>query len=279
MLLRCFPRDQGHGRDSFKPAISRHAQMVKDRGIGNEKYEHFEKHNWCVLTGVISGSSLSLIEEYVETKKRDGSFSQQPMFRHIRDGKVSHDEKRRMHDCVLDWLLYNLIRVPIMLALAQIGLLMVVGSVIGRVAQVVAHIESTGGGGNQSFHSDFDTSLAALWGDEWGFSVIVSTHDDCEVDIISNTWGGETDDDIRNLAASGHVKKVKLERGSCLIMGPGLVHRGVAYVTHNVRLFLAFLCGKSLEADFSHTYGLDDIRDEQEKAKIFEKHLVVVKEG
>lgn len=250
--------------------------MLRGRTKPSAEYEHFAAHNWCVLDNVLSQSDVDLIEEYVDHKKETGSFPQEKLFKHFSDEKIEHDEKRRMFDCASDWVLYNLIRIPVTLALARHGLLLVVGSILCRAAHIVTHIESLAGGVNQSWHSDFDELLAGYFWDHFGISVLVATSDDCEVDFISDTWGGESDDDIKHLAALGKVKKVKLKKGQCLCMGSGLLHRGVAYKSTNVRLFLAFLVGKSCEADFSHTYGLDDIKDEQKKEEFFMKFLDTV---
>lgn len=105
---------------------------------------------------------------------------------------------------------------------------------------------------------------------EFGINVLIGAIEGSEVEIISETYGSEEQADLEKLVHDGHVKKIFLERGQCLVMGPDLRHKGVGYIERNVRLFLDFLVRRSFRASFSSMYDLDDIS----KEKIFVKYVL-----
>lgn len=266
--------------DCFKAASEKHAAAVaeKARIDGVEvttEYEHFKEHNYAVICNVVSLFNLALVQAYVRKKEEKEYVKKEPMFNHVEDEKVVNDEKRKLFNCAKDWVLFTLIAVPVTLALATHGFLLIAGSMVTRTAKVVTFIESIGGGTNQSWHTDFDSRLASFFGNAFGLSVLLATSDDSEVDIISNTWGNETDDEIHELIREGNLKKIKLQKGSILLMGSGLRHRGCSYEAKNVRFFLAFLAVNSVFASFFHTYRLDETSDEKSRESFYNSNLVV----
>jgi len=220
---------------------------------------------------------LDLIEKYISLQNPVGKYKKHDMFKSMAKKKVVHDKERKLVNCGLDWILYFLIAVPVTLALARHGFLVIIGGLV-RIAKVVTYIESFGGGDpkeerDQSWHTDFAGYLSEHFGDQFGISVLVGGSEGSEVHIIDGTFGGEDNDTLQDMVNKGHLKKIVLERGELLIMGPGLRHKGIGYLKRNVRLFLAFLGGRSVGASFFDTYSLDDVVDEKNICDYFAKVL------
>ncbi|CAN0159343.1 unnamed protein product [Ectocarpus fasciculatus] len=109
---------------------------------------------------------------------------------------------------------------------------------------------------HQAFHEDFAPFMARDFGVEFGISVIVGCTEGSVVHIIPKTYGGYRANEIEAMIEAGKVEAVELKRGEALVMGPGLIHRGVGYNTRNSRLFVAFLAGASKVASFLNTYSV-----------------------
>lgn len=247
---------------------------MKETGKFGSTAEHFSKNNFAVVDDTISIWLLDLIETVVQARQDVpkgkinpvGNLKKQPMFQHLVNGKSTTDENRKLIDCSKDWILYNLIAFPVSRKLEVLGFLMTRDSSKSRLAKVVTYIESIVGTKareareerDQSWHTDFSSLLAKYFGEEFGVTVLVGATEDSEVHVLAGTVGLESDEQLNQFVLDGKAKKVVLKRGSCLVMGPGLRHKGVGYDKRNVRLFVAFMVGKSLGASFGSTYDLDD---------------------
>lgn len=260
---------------SYKDAIEEHGKLLGKAGI---EAKDFLKDNFTVVDGAIPIWLLHLIEKVVTARCElpKGSVNplgnpvKRPIFQYLVDGKSTKDDNRKTIDCGRDWILYNLIAFPVSRKLQVLGFLMTAGGPESRIAKVVTYIESIVGKNadeprekrDQSRHTDFSSLLAKYFGKEFGISVIVGATEGSEVHLIAGTFGLESNNDLRQLVMDGRVEKVVLSVGQCLVMGPGLRHKGVGYNKRNVRLFLAFMVGRSVGANFGHTYDLDDIATE-----------------
>lgn len=71
------------------------------------------------------------------------------------------------------------------------------------------------------------------------------------MDVVRGTFGGEYDVDDKC-----EWETIRLAPEPTLAMNPGLKHRGMSYLTGNIRFFIAFLVGKSIGSDFTQTYNL-----------------------
>lgn len=239
----------------------------------------FFKNNFTVVDGAIPIWLLDLIEAVVTARREVpkgkinpvGNLIKHPMFQYLVKGESVTDENRKLIDCGEDWILYHLIAFPVSRKLEVLGFLMTADSSKSRIAKVVTYIESIVGkkarepreNRDQSWHTDFSSLLAKFFGEEFGISVLVGATEGSEVHVIAGTFGLESNEKLEELVNNGKVVKVFLRRGQCLVMGPGLRHKGVGYDKRNVRLFLAFLVGKSLGASFGSTYDLSDIAAEK----------------
>lgn len=180
------------------------------------------------------------------------------MFTRVYDDDVEHDESRTLVNCRYHSVMWYLISCFVTHVMATHGFLMVVGKNFQRVARVVTYIESLGGPLSkvQSMHEDFCNAMAGFFQHEFGFSVLVSCLGGSIVDIIEDTYGQPVTPEFERQ----HFKQIRLKQGQGLIMGSGLRHRGMAYSKRNVRLFLAFLAGKSEGASFSATYNVQGFK-------------------
>ena len=258
---------------SYKPFHEAHSKDVEENlGIKTDEAKKFAESNYCRIKGVVAIWILDLIEEYMGKRGTGGRFKKEDMFTGVVNDKVRHNKTRQMFNCAHDWIMFFLIAAPVTLALAKHGLLHMVGSSQKRSAQVITYILSPKKPGNpklryQSWHEDFAHYLAEYFEHEWGLSVLIGGLDGSVVDVISGTYGGETVEQIQDMIKNGKFEKICLERGECLVMGGGLVHRGVGYVIRNSRLFVAFLGGLSRAASFFNTYNIDSIYTRQSKRK------------
>lgn len=224
-----------------------------------------------MVKGAVAVHVLDVIEDLVKMRGNRGRFKKTEMFRKVVDDEVYHDRTRQMFNCSLDWVMYFLIAVPVTLALMKHGLLHMASSVEMRSARVVTYIVSPKRSGepmtrHQAWHEDFAHYLASFFKAHFGISVLVGCTEGSEVHIIPESFGGADDNADRKIA-EGTFKTVKLERGEALVMGPGLVHRGVGYNLRNSRLFLAFLGAASKTASFLNTYNVFNINTGRRETK------------
>lgn len=264
-MLSTKKEDNLHFSDeSYKKHCKAQADYVRDvLKINTPESVQMGEENYCTVKGVIGVHVLDLIEDLNKKRGSRGRFSKGPMFRKVVDDKVYHDDTRQMFNCALDWVMYFLIAVPVTLALLKHGLLHMVGSTDKRAASVVTYIVSPKRRGeantrHQAWHEDFASYLASYFKAQFGISVLVGCVEGSVVHIIPGSYGGK-DDVVDDLIAAGKFTTIELERGEALVMGPGLVHRGVGYTARNSRLFLAFLGGLSKAASFLNTYNVFNI--------------------
>lgn len=223
---------------------------------------------------------LDLFEEVLQAREKIEKGSSNPVGRHIKypmfkdlvNNKTPGDVNRKLVKCEKDWILSGLMIYPVTVKLDAHGFLSTPDETKKRAAKVLTFIESIVDAAvaeepkekrDQSLHGDFDALLAKFVGDEFGLSVLVAGTANSVVDVISDTVGLESDDDLRRLVINGYAQEVVLDRGSCLVVGPGCRHKGRGYDERNVRLFLAFLVGRSCAASFKSTYSLDDVKKER----------------
>lgn len=250
---------------SYKNYHDAYSKDVEEElGIETEEAKHFALWNYCCIKGVVAVWILDLIEAYMKKRGTGGKYKKEDMFTGVVNDEVEHSKTRQMFNCAHDWVMFFLIAAPVTLALAKHGLLHIVGSSTKRSAQVVSYIISHKTPGNpskrfQSYHEDFASYLASYFKHQWGISVLVGGLEGSMVDLVSGTFGGETVEELDAIRKTGGYKRVKLERGECLVMGAGLVHRGVGYSIVNSRLFVAFLGGLSSTASFFNTYNIESV--------------------
>lgn len=70
---------------------------------------------------------------------------------------------------------------------------------------------------------------------------------------MRRSYGGTFTKGMKRLRHTVHLRK-----GEALVLGSGLRHRGCMYTKRNVRLFLAFVVGRSDGASFEATYNVQD---------------------
>lgn len=275
---------------SYKDFVQAHSALVQQRlGTLSPEAKEFQEKNFAVIDKVIRCWVLDLVEEVVRARDEVpkgkvnplGRPKRQPLFKYLVKNKTTKDENRRMIDCGADWILYSLVAFPVTRKLEPHGFLMTADVSKARKAKVVAYVESMVGNSpdeprefrDQSWHTDFDCTLASFFGMEFGISGLVGATQGSEIHVMTHTTGLETPHERKKLALNGHVEKVVLERGSMLLMGPGLRHKGVGYDQRNVRLFLAFLVGKSCKASFGDTYSLDDVTGEKFFVRVVKRYF------
>ena len=274
-LLALTKKEDKHATstESYRKVCKEQADYVRDvLGIVTPESIQMAKDNYCLVKGVIGVHVLDLIEDLNKKRGNKGRFKKEAMFRKVVDDEVHHDGTRQMFNCALDWVMYFLIAVPVTLALFKHGLLHMVGCLEEmRAASIVTYIVSPKKGGDamtrhQAWHEDFASYLASFFGTQFGISVLVGCVEGSEVHIIPESFGGD-DPVVDKKIADGKYTVIKLERGEALVMGPGLVHRGVGYTVRNSRLFLAFLGGASKTASFLNTYNVFNINTGRRERK------------
>lgn len=191
----------------------------------------------------------------------DSDLKEEDMFRKTYGEEVKYDSSRTMINCAKCGVLWILISSWATVVMASHGFLMVVGSSLTRVARVVTYIESKAEGSKvQAFHEDFFNAMAGWFGHEFGFSVLVSCLGDSIVDVIEKTYGQP----VSKKFHEENFVQVHLKQGQALILGSGCRHRGMRYSKRNVRLFIAFLVGKSSGASFGATYNVQSFKKKAE---------------
>lgn len=245
-----------HGGDSYKPAVEALCTKIDEAGMGTAASRCLRANNYCVVQ-MLPVWLCCLIERF----RADPRFPEidphhkapEKMFRtsHGRDD-IDYDEDRRLINCAYCGVLWILISSWTTLVMASYSFLMVVGTSVTRLARVVTYIESGAEGRRQCLHDDFSNVVAGWFGHEFGFSVLISCFGGSKIDVIEGTFGRPAS---RAFERENFVQ-IHLKQGQALIVGPGCRHRGCAYSERNVRLFLAFLVGRSNGASFSQTYNL-----------------------
>lgn len=242
--------------DTYKDSHDAFAEMVEEAGIKTNASQCFKKENFAVVRVFPAWAC-----NFVERMRGNETCVKEDMFTKTYGKEVKHDSSRTLINCAEHLLLWLLISSFVTLALARHGFLMVVNSTKRRVAMVVTYIESVGEkeckpgvkSSTQAWHEDFCQALAGFFQHEFGLSVLVSCLGGSKVDIVRRSYGEEFTKRMKR-----HRFTVHLEQGEALIMGSGLRHRGCKYTERNVRLFLAFLVGKSEGAPFVATYNVQD---------------------
>lgn len=242
---------------SYKEALDRHARMIRGSGNVSEASECFARDNYAVVQAIPLWI-LSLMEILVACSCFFLQLS--PMFTKSVNGKVKHDRTRQMATLDKNWVMWYLIVTPLTKALAPLGFLDVVSSPLRRVAKVVTYIVSSGGADSskQGWHLDFPQNMASHFADHFPISVLVAGSEESRVDIIPGTCGDEDNSTLEELESS-KAKTIVLNKGQALVMGPGLRHRGLAYTEKNIRLFAAFLVGRSAGSSFENTYDVENV--------------------
>lgn len=266
LCLICFVQEDAEFSPvSFEAACRRHAEHVRTTlKINTDESKLFAKSNYCLIRGAIPIVILDIIEEYMRKRGGGGRFRKEDMFTKVVNEKVQHDKTRQLFNCAFDWVMFFLIATPVTLALAMHGVLHMVGGGF-RTAKIVTYIVSNKRTGDhtkrhQAWHEDFADYLANHFGDHFGISVLVGCLEGSEVHIIPGTYGGKPSNWLlQPVIDRGGFETIRLERGECLVMGPGLVHRGSGYNARNTRLFLVFLGGRSNTASFLNTYNVEGV--------------------
>ncbi|CAM9711400.1 unnamed protein product, partial [Ectocarpus sp. 6 AP-2014] len=244
---------------TFKPAHDAYCEMVEKAGIKTGPSKTFQDENYAVVQAI-----PVWVCNAIETLRSNETCAKEDMFTRTYGKEVKHDSSRTLIDCGKHVALWLLISGFVTFALARHGFLMVVNSSAQRVAMVVTYIESAGGSSvgkngkevkssNQAWHEDFCNAMAGYFQHDFGLSVLVSCLGDSKVDIVRRSYGGRFTKGMKR-----HRMTVHLTQGQALIMGSGLRHRGCKYNERNVRLFLAFLVGRSICASFNSTYNVQD---------------------
>lgn len=262
--------------DTYKRSHDAFCEMVDDAGIKTRASRCFKRENFAVVRVI-----PECVCDFIEMIRQSKTCNKEDMFAKTYGKKVVHDSSRTMVNCAKHLVLWLLISSCVTLALARHGFLMVVNSSQRRVARVVTYIESVGetaadgacrnekrgrgekrkrGRGektvkssNQAYHEDFSSIWSGFIQHDFGLSVLVSCLGESKVDIVRRSYGGAFTKRMKRLRCTVHLRK-----GEALIMGSGLRHRGCRYTKRNVRLFLAFLVGKSEGASFEATYNVQD---------------------
>ena len=268
--------------DTYKRSHDAFCEMVEDAGIKTRASRCFKRENFAVVRVI-----PECVCDFIEMLRQRETCNKEDMFAKTYGEKVVHDSSRTLVNCAKHLVLWLLISSCVTLALARHGFLMVVNSSQRRVARVVTYIESiaestadgvdesarsnekrgrgkkrkrgrgkktnTVKSSNQAWHEDFSCALAGYFQHDFGLSVLVSCLGESKVDIVRRSYGGEFTKGMKRLRRTVHLRK-----GEALIMGSGLRHRGCKYTKRNVRLFLAFLVGKSEGASFEATYSVQD---------------------
>lgn len=237
--------------DTFEAAHDAHAQKIFESGIDTPASRCYRDCNYAIIQ-VIPPFLCSFIEMFRKSRE---DLKRENMFTKVYGKIVEHDDTRTLINCEHSWVMWVLISSMVTINMAKHGFLMVVCSSMCRVARVVTYIESKGGvlSSIQAWHEDFNSCMAGVFGHDFGLSVLVSCFGDSEVDIVRMTYGQAISDQF----LKDNLVQVKLGPGQALIMGSGLRHRGMKYSVRNVRLFLAYLVGKSDGASFRSTYSVE----------------------
>lgn len=264
----CFPlsplqekqRIKNHKNDTYKESHDALVEKISEAGIDTEASRCYAKNNYAIIQ-VIPIWLCCLIERFRRSERFgsiDSGLKEESMFRKTYGEEVKYDDSRTMINCAKCGVLWILISSWVTLVLATHGFLMVVGTSLTRVARVVAFIESKGGDGSsvQSWHEDFCNCMSGYFGHEFGLSVLVSCLGESVVDVVEKTYGQPVSKDFEQK----HFVKVHLKQGQALVMGSGLRHRGMSYCKRNVRLFIAFLAGRSGGASFGATYNVQSFK-------------------
>lgn len=271
--MRFFPlqEDEVSSQDgSYREAVKAHYANLKGTDYDSLEAQKMCKDNYCVIDAVIPLPILGLMEEYMNCRGAVGDRKKENMFCKVVNGKVQHDDSRQLYNCAFDWIMYHLIAVLVTSALKKHGVLGMVDLDSDRMAKIVTWIESRSQEGNpedkklrdQAFHEDFAHYLAKFFAEEYGVSVLVGCTEGSEVHVIPASFGGSDEPDVEGKKGERVFTTVKLARGQALVMGPGLIHRGVGYIKRNVRLFVAFLGGRSCKSSFFNTYNVESTTNE-----------------
>ncbi|CAN0300057.1 unnamed protein product [Ectocarpus sp. 6 AP-2014] len=233
--------------------------MVEKAGIKTGPSKTFQDENYAVVQAI-----PVWVCNAIETLRGKVTCVKEDMFTKTYGKEVKYDSSHTMIDCGKYAALWLLISGFVTFALARHGFLMVVNSSAQRVAMVVTYIESVGGtsvrkdgkevkSSNQGWHEDFCNARAEIFKHDFGLSVLGSCLGDSKVDIVRRSYGDRFTKRMKQ-----HRTTVHPTQGQALIMGSGLRQRGCKYNKRNVRLFLAFLVGKSRCASFNSTYSVQD---------------------
>ena len=275
-------KKSGSVNDTFKGPHDAFCDMVEDAGISTGASRCFKRENFAVVRVI-----PECVCDFIEMIRQSKTCNKEDMFAKTYGKKVVHDSSRTLVNCAKHLVLWLLISSCVTLALARHGFLMVVNSSQRRVARVVTYIESlaettvddvdesacgsekrgkgkkrkrgrgrgkkTIKSSNQAYHEDYSSVLAGYFQHDFGLSVIVSCLGESKVDIVRRSYGGTFTKGMKRLRHTVHLRK-----GEALVLGSGLRHRGCRYTKRNVRLFLAFLVGRSEGASFEETYNVQD---------------------
>lgn len=122
---------------------------------------------------------------------------------------------------------------------------------------------------------NFSNVCAGWFGHEFGESVLVSCLGDSVVDVIETTYGQP----VSKAFEKENFVQVHLKQGQAIIMGSGLRHRVMKYSKRNVRLFIAFLAGRSSGASFGATYNVKSFKKNPDVRNLSCKNKLVGARG
>lgn len=255
VLVQETKRLKTHKTDTYKAAHDAHAQKIEEKGINTPASRCYRDNNYAVIQAVPIWL-CKVIEMFRETSD---DLKVETMFTKSYGKKILHDDSRTMIKCGVNWwVLWVLISSMVTINMARHGFLMVVCSTMCRVARVVTYIDSKGGpsSSNQSWHEDVSNAMAGVFQHDFGLGVLVSCLGGSVVGIVKQTNGQEVTKEFEK----ENILYVELKQGEALVLGSGLRHRGMKYSVRDVRLFLAFLVGKSNGASFESTYNVQHFK-------------------
>ena len=265
--LFCHQEKQHSNEDvNYEASVKQHYEkLVAGTPCDTDVAKQFRDKNWVRFRGSPEWC-VDISADYMQKKDAVNEGGKVSVFSGADDhDKIVHDPCRKMYDCRRDSVMFHLITAPVTLALAKHGLL-VMPDGKSREPRIAACIESEGGPPpaeqrRQGWHGDFAAFLAAFFGLEFGFSVLVGCTDGGGVDVLSKTYGNEDDEYLKAVDADdSRAETVYLAKGEAIALGPGLRHRGRGYLLANMRHFIAYLGGKSVGASFSFTYSVQKLR-------------------